>query len=359
LANKVSTNEKKLQLANPKSNDLVVNSKFFITAANELNQMLSDSIPINLKHAVFISENAYYNNTKNYQNFCKQVDSLVWICRQILKEKGFGEDNKMACNSAIQKLFADTIKYTLPNGKKAIFYPLTYDFDDCWCDKDFEKMFVTKLLNTKTGQCHSMPLLYLIIAQELKTDAYLTIAPVHSYIKFPVGNFLFSFECTNGVLTADDWIVASGYVSSLAVKNKIYLYPLTLKQTIAECLNDLGGHYQQRFGYDNFVTDCAYTALKYFPNCLSALQVIANNEIAICANKAKQYDFPSINKYSQFPELKMEFEKMLQLQLNVDATGFINIPKDVYDRWHGTLKEEKQRRESEQLKNKMTEQIKN
>jgi|GEM_PF-6378361 len=61
---------------------------------------------------------------------------------------------------------------------------MRYDFVDFWGREDTRKVFVTKLLATNSGQCQSLPQLYLILAEELGTTAYLAFSPEHSYIKF-------------------------------------------------------------------------------------------------------------------------------------------------------------------------------
>jgi hypothetical protein len=62
-------------------------------------------------------------------------------------------------------------------------------------------MFVTKLLRTNSGQCHSLPLLYKLLADRLGIAARLSMAPNHSYIQVvgPDGE-LYSYETTNGHL---------------------------------------------------------------------------------------------------------------------------------------------------------------
>jgi hypothetical protein len=55
--------------------------------------------------------------------------------------------------------------------------PYAYDFEDFSGQKDFSKMFVTKLLRTKKGNCLSFPLLYEILCDELGAKSYLALAP--------------------------------------------------------------------------------------------------------------------------------------------------------------------------------------
>jgi len=63
------------------------------------------------------------------------------------------------------------------------FRPYVYDFDDFMGDKDWTKQFVTKLMRTHTGNCHSLPYLYKILCEEIGAKASLVLGPNHVYIK--------------------------------------------------------------------------------------------------------------------------------------------------------------------------------
>lgn len=346
--------EKQLRLADHNTAEYKANSNYFFAAAKELNQMLVEIKPTDLKRAVFTVENAWYENTKSYETYCAKINDLVTICKEIAAQEKLDITNPVVVHYVIQKLFSETV--VLKKSKKTIF-PLGYDFDDFWGDKDYSKQFVIKLLETNTGQCHSLPLLYLILAQELKAQAWLTFAPNHSFVKFPVGKTIYGFECTNGTLVTDDWIVGSGFISSMAIKNKIYLYPAKEREMIAHCLSDLSQHYFNKFGYDDFTVDCNINALKYFPNYISALQMTANAAVAICADLAKKYNYPAEKDYYKYPDLKEKYDILTDLELEIERAGFVRIPPEEYEKWRKTAAEEKQRRTNEAIKNKMLEEM--
>jgi hypothetical protein len=50
-------------------------------------------------------------------------------------------------------------------------------------DKDWSKMFVTTLIRTHNGNCHSLPYLYKILCEEIDSKASLSLEPNHVYIK--------------------------------------------------------------------------------------------------------------------------------------------------------------------------------
>ncbi|MFN9798840.1 MAG: hypothetical protein ACK54P_02370 [Bacteroidota bacterium] len=159
--------------------------------------------------------------------------------------------------------YKDTVVYK-------VHKPYQYDFDDFKGETDWTKMFVTKLLKTGKGQCHSLPLLYLIFAEELKTKAWLSLAPEHSFVIFSdnaLKNFYF-YETTNGNSVTDNFMLESGFITSQALKNKIYLDTLDQNGLIASFLADLIMGYTDKFGYDDFMASMVESLLKIYPNSI-------------------------------------------------------------------------------------------
>ena len=118
----------------------------------------------------------------------------------------------------------NNIYYDTKTKKEFVAKKIAYDFDDFDGEKDWTKMFVTKLLQTNSGQCHSLPLLYLCIAEQLHAKAYLSLAPNHSFIQyFDSKGERKNFETTNGNLVNIIWLMQSNAISSIALKNKTYL----------------------------------------------------------------------------------------------------------------------------------------
>jgi hypothetical protein len=342
---KLSEIRKKLHLVNPASSEYRSDSKVFFEAKKELSGMLAGTSSIDLKRAVFLIENAYYKSTLGYQKYLAQIDNLVFICQRILEQNGEVITDKLACNKAIQRLYTDTISYKDQTGKPSQFLPFRYDFDDAWGNSDFSKMCVTKLLKTGTGQCRTLPLLYLILAAELKAPAYLAFGPNHSYIIYPEKNRYANFETTSGTYTTDHDIIASGYILPFAVKNGIYMTPANSKQVIAQCLNDLSEAYRTRFGYDENVINWNAEALQYFPNCINAMLTTTNVHLAYCFNLAEKYHHPAARDFSKYPDLKKQFDLVTSMDTDLERLGYVKIPKEQYDKWLEQMAEEKLKRE--------------
>ncbi len=83
---------KLLRLADTTVPGYYENGQIYINAANELGKMMADELPMSLKRAVFITENAYYHNTLDYTRYCRQIDSLVIICKAIMRHFGDSPD---------------------------------------------------------------------------------------------------------------------------------------------------------------------------------------------------------------------------------------------------------------------------
>lgn len=316
--------------------------KHYDLAYNEIINMLSGKAKLNLKRAIFVTENAFYQNELSYSVYCKQIDELVINCKKIIKQNKLNVDNFMAGHFAIQTLFREKFGY---------------DFEDYMGKDDYSKLFVTKLLETQKGQCHSLPLLYLILAEELNINAFLALAPNHSYIKFGNQNQSYNFETTNGSFVSDQWLVASGYISSTAVKNNIYLAPLDKKQVIAQCLVDLAMSLEFLVGKSEFTLKCANESLRYFPNNINSLLITGNYLVANCANTAKRYNFPKEDDYSKYPELKSQFDEMVSFETIIEQTGYIRIPPEQYELWQQTINEAKRQQEDLKFLNTLKKEI--
>ena len=155
------------------------NKIFYEAAYQALAEMLDGRRRANLPLAVFIVENTYTNNQLSYAAFKARLDELVQLCQGVAGAQA----NQAARFVALQHLMADTVRVS-DAGKAAVRHlPFQYDFVDFWGRQDHARQFVTKLLRTGTGQCHSMPLLYKLLADQLGVPASLSMAPNHSYIQ--------------------------------------------------------------------------------------------------------------------------------------------------------------------------------
>ncbi len=154
---------------------------------------------------------------------------------------------------------------------------INYDFNDFFGEKNWSNMFVTKLLITGKGQCHSMPLLYLALAEKLSAKAYLSLSPQHSFIQcFNENGYRYNFETTNGNFVNQTWLMQSSYINATALKNKTYLDTLSNRELYAQLLSDLLQNYSSKVGYDEFSEQLTNHILAINPKNLVAIMMQAN-----------------------------------------------------------------------------------
>lgn len=283
------------------SHSHIQTTSHYRNAFKELSEMLSDSNKMSLKRAVYLVENAYYQNTMpSYDKFEAAIKSRVNFCQKRLRQDGL-QNSDIAKKWVLHQFMNDTLEVKdVASERTAYHYPYEYDFADFMGKEDWSKMFVIKLLTSSSGQCHSMPLLYLILAEEFGVDAHLAFSPNHSYMMFQdeKGDW-FNLELTSGQYISNNSIVESGYVSTKAIENGIYMRPLSKKETIAQCLADLAHGYIYKYGYDNFVKEMLYTVLEHDKTSISANMTLANYYTAQLDYVAAQLNYPSKESLSR------------------------------------------------------------
>ena len=321
-------------------------------SAKLLNDMLNGAVPMNLRDAVFSVENAYFGGTLEYNKYTKAIQEMISTAKLKTQQDGYDWNNPLTRNVMLFRVMADTLKIKQPSKENTITsYPLRYDFDDFWGKNDWSKMFVSKLLSTKTGQCHSMPLLYLIMCEATNTNANIAYSPMHSYIKFKDSNNEWhNLELTNGHIVTDAYIVGSGYISAEALKNKIYMQPQSKKQIIQECLADLVMGYVFKYGYDEFTKQNISSILKHDPNYMQALLIKSNYETArfmyVVEQMGKQ-PLDSIKAHN--PRAYKLYEERNKIYKQVDDLGYRDMPADAYQDWLKSMDKESQKQQQEKL----------
>ena len=181
---------------------------------------------------------------------------------------------KVAKYGAVFKVLTDTVKTQIPNGEIAHHLPFGYDFEDFVGDTDWTKGFVSKLLATKKGNCHSLPYLYKILCDELGAETHLALAPNHLYIKHHSKKTgWYNTELTSATFPIDAWLMVSGYISLEAIQNAVYMDTIGTYRAVALCVVDLRQGYAKKYPDNDgtFILQCCELALKHFPTCINAM----------------------------------------------------------------------------------------
>ena len=325
----------------------------YYDAYNQLTSLNTDNY--SLSEANFIVENAFYDNKHNYNQFKSGIQKTARQLLQKMRERKQDTESNTDKNLMIFEYFSKDMKLGgVPH--KAF----KYDFEDYMGQKDHSKMFVSKLLKTGSGQCHSMPLLYLMLAEEINTEAYLAYAPNHTYIKFmdEEGEWQ-NAELTNGIFTANSLILESGYIKSEALQNDIYMKSLSKKELLAQIYADLANGYAHKYGMDEFVGKTLDKALEYSPKNIYANQLKSMYQQARLtyvagllgvADLENPEDLKKIRFYPRAVALLQETKAQFD---NIDNLGFVMMPEGAYQQWLGNMKEESNKQKSEALAERM------
>ncbi len=316
--------------SNAKNNPTQDDKQIYQEAFAEQLQMLKGQKTISFKRAVFLTENAFHKNNLDYPAFCKEISTTGQQLKILIKQRVL-EKYKTAGNWAVFSFMNDS----LPINN---FKPCTYDFTDFMGDKDWTKMFVTKLMRAKSGNCHSLPSYYKILCEEIGAKAYLALAPNHLYIKHidEKGQWT-NVELTNGGFPRDQWLIKEMAISVEAIKNEVYMKPLTDKESIALCMFDLANAYQFQYGYDSCVLKMATTALNYFPKCIPLIQTKANCFRTFgVAEQQKQNPNKEIAK-----KYYLAYEECIN---KINSLGFKEEAPEHYEAWVKDVEAEKTKR---------------
>jgi len=306
---------------------------FYDEAYRELEGMLRGYHNSSFKRAVFLVENAYFNQQLNYETYKEYINEYVDICKLWMSANALTNYNEsdslnVKKNLAVYILLKDTVKLTEDIN---LTFPAQYDFNDFFGQKDWTNQFITKLMITNQGNCHSLPYLYKILTDELGARAWLSIAPNHIYLKNRCKKTgWYNTELTSGEFPTDAWIKASGYVSIESIRNGIYMDTLGQKESIALCVYDLAKGYLVQTGNfsDGFVLKCCDLSIKYYPNNINA--IILKAEIL-----RKLYDAELNEEASEYTKIYLNQMKELYVQgLNL---GYREMPPAMYLTWLNSI----------------------
>lgn len=327
----------------------VAGTEFYRQAFAEISEMLEGKKPCNLKRAVFLTENAYFDNRLTYDWFSADIFNNAEIIKTYIEQNGYDYNMATAKKWGLRQFLADTVQLKDEKGKVTFTHkPYGYDFEDPWGKQDWSKQFVTKLMGNGKGQCHSMPLLYLILAEEIGVDAWLSYSPSHSYIKVDDGKGnLLNYEATNGYYTTDVWVQSSGYIKAEALKSRIYMDTMGKCEVIAACLADMAKGYAIKYGFDNFVLNCLEKSLEYSPNNVYALQLKSDYQTYLFFYVIDQLGRPPVERLPEFPKAYELFLKMHEVYGQIDGIGFEEMPQEAYEKWLKSFETEKGRQPKE------------
>lgn len=244
---------------------------YYVSAFNEMSDMLAGRDSLSIKRAVYLAEWAYYEGNLDYEtDFCDEIDRITNYIRlfyDVNNLSAYKTGKQMALNAYFFNPYSG-------NGYK----PYTYDFETFSMDDEpWERQFVSKVLKTHKGQCRSLPWMYKILANEIGANVAIAHAPYHNYIMYEDKDNLTPEEWINLELTTHQmqpafWIRQDFEIRDSAIIAGTYMTPMTEIQTIACQMADLAFGYNEKFNrYDEFTFYCTSRSLEFFlmnPNAL-------------------------------------------------------------------------------------------
>lgn len=290
--------------------------------------MLERSQAVNYKHAIFLTENAFHEGQLDEKWYINKIDSIERICRTMIAEKHL-EKQTTSGNWAIFSYLKQPSSYNN-------FESYTYDPDN-FNHRVPESNFVYSLLKMKKGTCHSLPYLYLILAQELSeqgfsAEAYLALAPMHQYIKQQdqFGEW-WNLELTTGTFSRSSFIKETFEISDEQVANGLYMRTLDWRKILVCFMEDLTAYYEHRTGvfYDDFSLRVADLGNKYSnPSFLLMSKFdILHYRLDKDMKKVGLNDYGKIESY---PDLVSQYHDLQELRKKIDKTGYKKVSEEWY-----------------------------
>lgn len=307
-----------------------------------LDNMLSGKTPLSLKDAFYILENAYGNTHLSYAEYNSILKKSAQFIQQWLKEHGHSTTDNSSLHFGIQSFMRDTLTVSKliqePSGiSKTMHVPFTYDYVDFRAEEDFRNYFVTKTLATGTGQCNSLPTTYLLLAEQLGAKAYLSYAPLHSFIKFPDGSgVIHNYEPTSHFEISDRWYANQLRISQEAYESKIYLDTLNKKQIVSAAMMDLAYGYLRKHGVADgaFISECVQDAIQYFPGKVANVQgwLLRSTLLTAKLDRILQRDgIRDLKDLDKSPEAMEVYNQLKSIDQLLDELGYDEFPTSMYE----------------------------
>lgn len=342
ILNEAHAEQRKILLApNYQSPEFLSKTKPYHNARQAITAMLEGKKPLSVKDAYFEIEKAYgdlYMTKPEYDASIKEAAAFI---QKWLAQNRFDARLNSSLHTGIQRFMSDTliVTYALPDKPQlkhtSKHLPFSYDYEDFKGEKDFRNFFLTKTLATGSGQCNSLPAVYLILAEALGTPAYLSFAPHHALIKYPGNDGLHNYEPTSNWNITDKWYMDHLFISPEAVMQGIYLDTVNKKQIVANCLLDLAQGYLKKFGLADgtFITECLREADKYFPrhNNITAYFLVSCCLARRLDRVLMENKVTDMNEIAKIPQAKALHDALVQNEEQIRQLGYIDPPIELYE----------------------------
>ena len=304
-----------------------LDKSYFVTAKQQLENMLNGKEKPNYEKAIFLMENAWYENQIDKESFDMAIDSKISTIKQLIKANYDDKVFKKDINSLYRRPNAEEL-YNKALTNWAIYTyittkPYTYSFADPMATEDWRNSQVVNLNNIGQGNCFALASLFKILSDRLHSDATLCTAPSHIYISHEDEKGIsYNIELGSRKFPGTGTLATLTHSTMEYIRSDISLRRLTEKQSVALCLVYLAKGYEHKFGIysDEFIMNCASTTLKYDSLNLNAMLLKAELlEKGLMINSKSITQLKSNSKF-------IEYEKLLA---HVYQLGYREIPLEM------------------------------
>ena len=132
--------------------------------------------------------------------------------------------------------------------------PFTYDHDDPF-GKNIRNKLLSTYLETRRGNCVSMPILFMIVGRSIGLNLTLTTAPHHVLVRYSrPGLHPFNIEATSGGgFARDEWYRQKFPMSNKAIANGVYLRTHSDRETVAVMAGTVLQHLRDTGKYEEVI----------------------------------------------------------------------------------------------------------
>lgn len=220
-----------------------------------------------------------------------------------------------------------------------------YDLDDPLGSNVFHKL-LPYYLQSRKGNCVTMPILYVILGDRLGLDLTLSTAPKHLLVKFrdDLGTWI-NLEATSGANPARDvWLKEQFSISDEALANGIFLQPLTRKEAVAVMAMTLAEYYLYEEEYRKAVA-ISDLVLEYYPKNVQAM-VLKGSAYARISTKEFRKKYPTPNQIP--PYLRSYFANLSRSNLwwfeKAEALGWRDETEEERERYLQSIRAARKQR---------------
>lgn len=324
------------------SPEFIAETKPFTDAFNNVKSMLNGKTKLSVRTAFYSVEAAYGKSYLTRSEYDKIITESAAFVKTWLIQNKYDISKNENLHLGIQRFMKDTLTINIPSSldskiplRQKTHLPFRYDYDDYKGEQDHRNYFMTKTLATGYGQCDGLPDVYIAIAEALGATVYMTFAPFHEFVKYPINGTIHNYEPTSHWSISDKWYKDNMFINTRAVETGIYLDTLNRKMIVANSLLDMAFAYMTKYGTGDgkFIDDCINTAMEFFPrkNNITAY-MLKSSILARKLNRLLQaYGIRNLNEIDKVPGAKALYDELRKNEEIISSLGYQEMPENLYE----------------------------